>query len=206
MDGQNYLDQIAQSIRPEKKPSGIAKLLSSKLLKGLLIGVVVLTLIIVIGSAISSSKNRVKELSFSLKLHLDNTAAVIEDYQPKVKSSNLRSSSASLDDVLSNTNRDLTNFLVDKYDFKEKSVRKELVEEATLNKDELESELFAAKINGILDRVYAHKMAYEISTIMAEEEEIFDATNNETLKSILTTSYNSLENLYSNFSDFSETK
>lgn len=205
MDGQNYLDQISQSIRPEKQPSGIAKLFSSKLFRGLLIGVVALILLIVIGSAISSSKNRVKELSFSLKLHLDNTELVIKDYQPKVKSSSLRSSSASLDGVLSNTSRDLTNYLVEKYKFKDKDIRKELVEEATLEKDGLEAELFEAKINGILDRIYAHKMIYEISTIMAEEEEILDATGDEKLKNLLITSHSSLENLYNNFNDFSET-
>ena len=88
----------------------------------------------------------------------------------------------------------------------EKEVGKKVVETADSEKEELKNELFEAKINGILDRIYAHKMAYEIKTIMAEESKLDSATKNETLKDLLNTSYTSLENLYDIFNDFSETK
>ena len=64
--------------------------------------------------------------------------------------------------------------------------------------------MFEAKINGILDRIYAHKMAYEISLITTREAQIMKSINNDTLNEILTTSYNSLETLYDKFNNFSE--
>ena len=170
------------------------------------IGVVLLVVIMIIGMLLGGGKGGEKNLSFALKLHLDNTSAVIQKYQPNVKSSDLRSSSASLYSVLSNTSRDLTNYITEKYDYKEKNVNKNLVEEATTAKDALENELFKAKINGIMDRIYAHKMAYEIAAFMMEESKLINSTGNATLKESLTTSYNSLKNLYDKFNDFSETK
>lgn len=160
----------------------------------------------ILGAIINGSKGDEKELNYKLKLHIDNTAKVIQNYQPLVKSSVLRSSSASLSSILSNTSRELNDYLVEKYNFKDKDVDKKIVEAATAKKDELETELFEAKINGILDRIYAHKMTYEISSIMSEEAKLINSSKNAGLKDLLTTSYQSLDNLYRNFSEFSETK
>ena len=49
-------------------------------------------------------------------------------------------------------------------------------------------------------------MAYEISLMANSEAQLLKSTNNDTLKEMLTTSYNSLDNLYDKFNDFSETK
>ncbi|MBQ2660461.1 hypothetical protein IJF86_03545, partial [Candidatus Saccharibacteria bacterium] len=81
-----------------------------------------------------------------------------------------------------------------------------LKSEADLNRDSLESDLKSAKINGILDRIYARKMAYEISLLLGEESAIYNATEDTSLKSVLGDSYSSLSNLYDKFNDFSETK
>ena len=141
-----------------------------------------------------------------MKLHLDGTSEVIQEYQQYVKSSILRSNSASLSGVLTNSSKELTDYLVDRYGFKDKDIDKKKVEAATAEKDEFANDLFEAKINGILDRIYAHKMAYEISLLTAEEARLMNTTNNETLKELLNTSYESLNNLYDKFNDFSETK
>ena len=94
----------------------------------------------------------------------------------------------------------------EKYNMKPKDANDSITEEETLTKDGLANELFEAKINGILDRIYAHKMAYEISLVTSREIQLYKSTNNENLKGILDTSYNSLSNLYDKFNDFSETK
>ena len=107
--------------------------------------------------------------------------------------------------VLADTSSKLTNYLTEKYGTKIKDADQKIIEQATLEKDGLESELFEAKINGILDRIFTHKIAYEISVLMAEETEILEKTGNDDLKEILTTSYNSLSTLYSKFNDYSET-
>jgi len=204
MEGQDYLNQISANNRPTKKQQ--KGILSSKFFLVGAIGLVALIIIIIIGALVNGNKGGEKNLSFALKLHLDNTSSVIEEYQPNVKSSSLRSSSASLDGVISDTNSKLTDFVTAKYEFKEKDVDKKLKDAAARNQEELSNELFEAKINGVLDRVYAHKMSYETSMLMTEEAKLINSSKDDALKSILSTSYDSLKNLYDNFNNFSETK
>lgn len=210
MDGQEYLNQIAESSQPVAKASkrggGISGILHSKFFIVGVIGVAALILIIILGSALGSNKGDEQTLSAKLKLHLDDTAEVIGEYQQHVKSSALRSDSASLRGVLGNTSNELTAYLEAKYDFKEKNVDKKIQEEAQLAMDGLSDELFEAKINGILDRIYAHKMAYEISLITSEEARLIKESKNESLRDLLNTSFESLNNLYDKFDGFSETK
>ena len=96
--------------------------------------------------------------------------------------------------------------MTEKYSFKDSDIDKKIVEQATSEKDGLEAELFEAKINGILDRIFAHKMAYEISLFLAEEDQLASNAGDETLTGLLVTSSESLENLYNKFNEFSETK
>lgn len=204
MDRQEYLNQISMSNRPVKntKPG----FLSSKFFWVGVIGVAALILIIIIGSILSGGKTSSKDKLFAIILHINNVSELIEQYQPNVKSSDLRSYSASLNNVLSNTSRELTGIAEEKYGFKENSIEKNIAEEETTARDNLEAELFEAKINGTLDRIYALKMAYEISSITNRETQIMNSTQNEELKSALSKSYDSLDILYSKFNDFSETK
>ena len=203
MDGQEYLNQISASVKPEKvKGNGI---LSSRFFIVGMVGLICLIIIIIIGAVLSGNKGSEKNLSYALALHIDNTAEVIKKYQNDIKSSDLRSSAASLYGVLADTSGKLTNYLTEKYGTKTKDADEKIVEQATLEKDGLESELFEAKINGILDRIFTHKIAYEISVMMAEESKIQNMTKSEELKEILTTSQNSLFTLQSKFNDYSET-
>ena len=205
MDGQEYLNQISANNRPVKK-SKMGGLMSSKVMLIGLVCVVALVLIIVIGSLIGGGKKDIKSLSMALLLHIDGTTEVIDTYQNDVKSSDLRGSSSSLRGVLSDTNKKLTDYISQKYQLKPKNAEKSMIATATSHRDELNNELFEAKINGILDRIYAHKMAYEITLIGTEERKILNMTGDSNLKDLLTTSYSSLENLYDSFDNFSEAK
>lgn len=202
MDGQEYLNQISQSNRPVAKKEN--KLFSSKLFIFGIGALVLLVITIILGAILSGNKGGEKNLSISLLLHLDNTSDLIEEYQPNVKSSNLRSSSASLYSVLTNTSSSLSAFLEEKYEFNTKDIEENVTEAAELDKEELETELFNAKINGLLDRTYAHKMTYEIAIFLAEESKLLNSTSDASLKSIIETSHDSLENLYDAFDNFSE--
>lgn len=202
MDRQEYLNQISMKNQPIKKTrSGI---FASKFFWIGVIGVVAFILIMIIGGILSGTRSNDKERLFALILHVDNVSGVIDEYQPNVKSSDLRSYSASLNGLLYNTSKDLTSYATEKYNFKAKDVNKKIIEEENLAKDDLSKELFNAKITGVLDRTYAHKMAYEISLITSREAQLLKSANNETLKSALTTSYNSLSVLYDEFNNFSE--
>lgn len=205
MDGQEYLNQISASNRPVKSTGKMGGLLGSKFFIVGAIGLILLIVIIILGAILGGGKGGEQDLSYALKLHVENTAAVIQEYQPNVKSSELRSYSASLYSILSNTDNGLTEYLDQKYNIKDKDIKSNIVEEATLEKDGLTADLFEAKINGVLDRIYAHKMAYEISLITAEEASLVKITKDEGYKAILTDSYNSLTTLYEKFNNFSET-
>ena len=205
MEGQEYLNQISAATRPVKEPK-TKKILTSKLFIFGMVALVLFILMAIVGAILGGDKDNEKILNYHLKLHLDNTAGVIQEYQTNIKSSDLRSSSSSLNSILTSTSQQLTTYLTEKYAFKDSSIDEKIVEQANLEKDGLESELFEAKINGILDRIYAHKMAYEISVLMSEETKIMDTTKNEALDAILETSYSSLKVLYDNFNSFSETK
>ena len=208
MDGQEYLNQISATSKPAKKSmSGIFK---SKFFIVGMVGIVGFIIIMIFGMILGSGKGGEKDVGYALKLHLDNTSEIIKTYQSDVRSSNLRSSSASLYGLLTNVDRELTTYLTEKYKIKEnqieKKINKKIVKEATEAKDALSTELFGAKINGILDRIYAHKMAYEISLLITEEGKMAEITKDTALKESLETSCRSLENLYESFSGFSETK
>ncbi|MBQ3263635.1 hypothetical protein IJH06_00750 [Candidatus Saccharibacteria bacterium] len=204
MDNKEYLKQISLNSRPAKKSKGTFLKTPAVKIIGILTGLTIV--ILIFGSILTSGSTSLKDQAIALKLHLDNTSTIISDFQPSVKSSDLRSSSASLSSILSNTSRDLTSYLTAVYGYDNGSVPAGLKSEADLNRDSLESDLKSAKINGILDRIYARKMAYEISLLLGEESAIYNATEDTSLKSVLGDSYSSLSNLYDKFNDFSETK
>lgn len=206
MDGQDYLNQISAKNRPVKSSGRLSGILKSKFFWVGTIGIGLTLLVVIIGSALTGGKSSEQDLSIALKLHLDNTSAVIKEYQKFVKSSSLRSSSASLDGALTFTSTKLNEYLVSKYQYNGKSIKKNIETEANTAKDALASNLFEAKINGVLDRTFASKMAYEISMIAAEEVKIINTTKNEALKELLGSSRDSLENLYPSFNDFSESQ
>ncbi|MBQ3470675.1 hypothetical protein IJH23_03160 [Candidatus Saccharibacteria bacterium] len=206
MESQEYLNQISAKVRPEKVSKGGLNFLNSIYVKIILGAVAALVLLALLGSLISGTRVDESTKVLSLNARIANTESVIKTYQTNVKSSDLRSNAASLASVLANTSRELTTYVSEKYKSKSKDAQKAIETKATTDKEELETELFSAKINGILDRIFAHKMAYEISVIATREEEIINSTGKAELKEILTTSYESLANLYDKFNDFSETK
>ena len=206
MESQEYLNQLSAKVRPEKVSKGGLSFLNSIYVKIILGAVVALVLLAILGSLIGGTRVDESTKVLSLNARIANTESVIKTYQTNVKSSDLRSNAASLASVLANTSRDLTTYTSENYKSKGKDAQKAIDAKAATEKEELETELFSAKINGILDRIFAHKMAYEISVIATREEEIINSTGKAELKEILTTSYESLANLYDKFNDFSETK
>lgn len=206
MDNQEYLNQISAQVAPKTNKGGMSGLLHSKFVLVGIIGIVGLILLAIVGAVLNSGKSNEKSTVLTLRLHVNSTVDVIDEYQKHVKSSILRSSSASLKTILSATDTDLKNYISEKYTGKSDKSEKKIEETAAKEKEELLNELFNAKINGLLDRTYAHQMAYQITNIMNEETSLYNSTKNDALKEILSHSFDSLENLYSEFNDFSETK
>ena len=199
MDSQSYLNEISSTAHPAEKPK--KNILSNKFVLVGIILVVGIALMSIIGTILSNGKSGVKEQAFEIKFRLESVSNVISDYQRYVKSSDLRSSSASLSGVLSNTNRDLSAYIDGTYS---NGPEKDIQASENERTEALKNELFNAKINGNLDRIYAHKMDYEISVLIQMENKLIKSSSNETLTSILQTSTDSLTNIQSKFSDYSE--
>ena len=207
MDSQDYLDQISQSNRPTG-PSGIMKIISSKYFKWGMAALALLIIIMIVGSMLGRGVT-MREKCRDLKLRLEETEKVMEEYQQYIKSSSLRSLSASLRGVYANTATQLNNFMISAYGSGSESESKKdaaAAETAAFNAEVLADELFGAKINGLLDRTFAHKMALEIYSVASDEKGIVNSTNEAELKNILSSSYDSLNNLYTQFNEFSETR
>ena len=203
MDKKEYLEQLSSTVRPKSKPK--SGFMSSPFFKVTVIGVIGLALIVILGSILGGNGNAKTQL-ISLQLHLDNTSELVSTYQKNIKSSDLRSTSASLYSVLTNTAREVENYLLTKYNAKVNSAEKNIKDKAQLAKDSLNAELLNAKINGLLDRVFALKIKYEVSVFMEEESDIYKSAGDESLRDILNSSYNSLKTLYEKLDSFSETK
>lgn len=205
MESQDYLNQISVKPVSNVPKSGLDKILSSKLTWIIGGSVILFILIAIIGAVLSSGKGSLESEIIELQLRIDSTIEVISEYQPKVKSSSLRSSSASLSTVFANTSNKLTNYLTDKYNYKQNSKdNKAIAEQIKTEQDGLMNELFEAKITGVLDRTYAQKMAFEISKILTEENNVSKKSKDDELNAILSESYGSLENLYDNLNSFSD--
>lgn len=205
MESQDYLNQISVKPASNAPESGLDKILKSKYTWIIGGGVLLFILIAIIGAIIGSGSVSLENELIKLQLRIDSTSEVISEYQPKVRSSALRSSSASLSTVLANTSSKLTSYLAEKYDYKKNNKdNNKITEQIKTEQDGLLNELFEAKITGVLDRTYAQKMAFEVSKILTEESNINKKNRDDELQGIINESYGSLENLYDNLNGFSE--
>ncbi len=200
MDRQEYLNQISAGVKPPKPR--VRSLFSSKFFWIVIACVLFMAIILIAGNLATSNRVTVEDRVVELLLHVDNTYDIIDEYQSDLKSSTLRGYSASLSGILGGTSGQLTTYATEKYGYKPKSVDKEVQSAADQAHQELNDELFSAKINGELDNFFALKMVYEISTILTPEQAILNTTKNEDLTNILTSSHESLTNLYNNFDGY----
>ena len=210
MDSQDYLDQISRSARPvQPNKGGISGILSSKYFKWGAIAFGIFMVAVLLGAFLGSGGKEVtpKDKCLDIKLHSTATAEAIGEYQPYLKSSTLRSLSASLQGILTNTASQMGSYMEQTYGEKEANTPDQAaVDKANTAKDVLKNDLFEAKINGLLDRVFSHKMTLEIYSIMSDEGSLNKDTKDANLQSLLSNSFDSLNNLYTQFNDFSETK
>ena len=115
MNNKEYLEQISTQTRQAKKPatkSFFGLDISPKLLAFIIGGVVAAILIIIIGSiAGSGSNNSERDLTDRIYQRANNLSTVISDFSKRIKSSELRSMSTSLNAVLTETTYSLTTIL-----------------------------------------------------------------------------------------------
>jgi hypothetical protein len=201
MDNQAYLDQIAT--KPVKTPLiSSSNLLSPKMVKLIVCAIIAIILLIVLGSLFGERGVRGRELAEQLSIRIDNISSSIRTYNTHIRSPELRSMAATLRDVLNNTSRDLSPLLTEDFKYDPRNPTQKIVDSEAEHHARFIGILDDARLNGILDQVYASTLTAEIAEIMYIQSELREITNSDPTKKLLDSSYNNLQNLHSKFFDF----
>ena len=186
----DYLNQIAPQA-PKKRFLGKKEIIIAAILAGLVVIVGLLALVINLGAGSDPSQQ--------LAARLITTQKIVDDAQPKLKSTELRTLNSNLGIYLTNTNRDIVAPLAS-VDIDIKKLDGSIVsaEAGTDITDRLED----ARLNATYDRTYAREIAYQLATIVALMRQIYESTNSESLKTFLENAYTNLEPTQKSFEDF----
>ena len=199
MNDLEYLNQISA------KPAPVQPTLFDKKTKLILIVAATVLLLVVIlaavaGSSSGSEPTATSELS-RLYQRSDTLEKTLTTYTPSVKSSALRSSAASLSTILaelkstSNTYFTASGAKLEDYP---------LPTADSKNLTAMSSALESARLNGILDRTFAHELDYQIRYLIIIEDSTLAKSSDSSLTTFLKSSKASLERLRDTFASFSE--
>lgn len=209
MNNKDYLEQISSENRPltKKAPGFFGNKLNLSMKQLKIIGIVAAAIIVVLFiGLIATSGNKSSERDYIDKAYLrtKDLSKVIDENRTKIRSSELRSMAMSLKSVLLEANYALSATLTN--DFQVKSVEKP-EKESTATEEaaiigELNDSLEAARLNGILDRVFAREFTYQISLLISLETDVINHSKKDLLKSSMTSSRSNLETLHEQFDNF----
>lgn len=192
MDRQAYLNQISQTTKPIEQKESV---LSPKIFKFAAIGIGLTIFLVIIGSLLKNLNNKEFLLTQQLDLRTTNLIETIEEYNKQVKSPALRSIGTSFSAILSDTNRDIEEYLVQEYEFDPKKADAKIMKQETELIDDLNKSLENARLNGILDRTYVNKLDLQITLMLSLESDIISRTKKPELRSMLEKSSDSLKTL-----------
>lgn len=168
-----YLNQIAPS--ESTGPLGSPK---TKLIFGLLGGILLLAIILFAFSGMQPNYNKSQQLAARLMA----TSAVVDKFYSTIKSSSLRTTASELNLTLSDSINQLKPILaknrinIDKLD-------KGLV--ASESTKTLEAKLDNAQLDGNFDQVFANEMAFKVKMILILMESVYKSSSNSEMKSLL---------------------
>lgn len=190
MDNKAYLDQIA--VKETKKSQ--SPLLSPTLLK-LIIGALFLIVVLIAMISIFSSQNKNTNTSYAelnqryAKLLAEESPMLMQ--KENLHSSALRANTASFislsrsfsttyANAASSAGLDIYTLTPEKYS---------TIEQEFTN---FNTNLNTAYMNGYLDQSYASECAYQVAMLIQLEEDIYNTTNNDALREILSTNLDNL--------------
>lgn len=209
MNNKDYLDKIASENRPltAKAPGFLGNKLNLTMTQIKIIGGVagaILLVFIVAMIATSGDKNPELKYVDQAYLRAEGLTNVIEDNRKLIRSSKLRSMAMSLNAVLTELSYILANSIVE--DFGAKSVsdinKKPIAAKEEEAMGELADTLEAARLNAVLDRVFAREFTYQISLLISMETDIINHTKKEPLKTNIESSRTNLETIHEEFDSF----
>lgn len=186
----DYLNQIAPE--PQKK------VISPKLMIGLIGGIILIAIIAVIALSSGGAAGPVQKMQ-TLAARLETLQKISDKSQKSIKSGQLRGTNSNLMIFLTNTNRDLVDPLA-KNGVDVKKIDKTI--EAKEKGEELTQKLEDARLNAVFDRTYTREMTYQLDTVVALMEEIYNSSNSKSLKDFLVKTDDDLQPIKKQLSEF----
>lgn len=200
MNNLEYLNQISKDNRPVKTKSTTA--FTSLLLKIIIGAVVALALIIAVGILLGNNRTKSSDLAKQLYFRTTSLNETVKDFNPSLKSSRLRAIGTSLANTLTSANGQLANYFTAQ-NIEETSPSSSTLQSETENINSLNLALSNAKLNGILDRIYANQIQFQVSILLSLITQTIDHTKNSDLLSILQQYHSSVENIDQSLQEFS---
>ncbi|MBQ7040797.1 hypothetical protein IJN73_01880 [Candidatus Saccharibacteria bacterium] len=200
MNDIEYLNTIAKDNRTEIAPAK-DHILDPKWIKIIIGAVAAVIVMMIIGGILSGLGNGERDLLDKIYARTNNLNTSINNYSDSLKSSDLRSMASSLSTVLRETNAKVGAILTSDYGDttpKDESITSEETDHIAA----VDSALNYGKINGLLDRYFAHEMSREIVLLQSLESEALEKSDGDAIKSALSSSWNNLEKLKPQFEDF----
>lgn len=188
----DYLDSISSV------PRGATTKTNDRLFFGAIIAAVATVLLVGLFAFFALRDNSAEQLSV-LSVRLTNLQKISDANQKHLVGSRIRSTNSGLNLVLTNAERDLSPHLL-AHEVDSRKISAKIV--AQENTDELAERLEDARLNGILDRIYAREMAYELETLMILIQQLESKTKNGPQKEYLKTTYNNIKPIQESFSKF----
>ena len=206
MNNKEYLDQISANTQPAKATGGFLGFnISPKLGKFVIGGFIAAVLIIIIGLIAGAVGGGSSDRDYLDRIYLrsNNLMSAISSYNNRVKSSELRSMGNSLNAVLSETSYNVSTILKTDYEANAgKPEKAKIQQEEDADLASLTNSLENARISGRLDRIYAHNFTYAIEMLSALESEAINKSKNQNVITALSTSRSNLDQLYTQFDNF----
>lgn len=200
MNNLEYLNQISQENRPVKTKGTTT--FTGLILKLIIGGIVALALIIALGIIISNTKTKSSDLTKQLFFRTTSLNETIKDFNPSLKSSKLRAIGTSLANTLTSASGQLSTYLGNQ-NTEDTSPSPSALKTETENINTLNLTLNNAKLNGILDRIYANQIQFQVSILLSLITKTIDHSKNSDLLSILQQYHSSIENVNQSLQEYS---
>ncbi len=201
MNNLEYLNQISQENRPTSAKKSASMSLIIKIAVG---GLVAFLFIMCLGMALSAGKTSPTDLTKQLYVRTANLNTALTTYNKSLKSSQLRAIGTSLNGVLTSATASLTGYLASEGD-KEADLNppEKLLTVETETIEALDTALNNAKLNGILDRVYANQIQLQVSLLVTFISQLEQRTKDTELLEIISQYQSNLIVIEQSLKDYS---
>lgn len=201
MNDLEYLNQISAKANQSSKTGFFDK--KMKIVLGVLGGVILLAIILMsIGGNSSTPEATVSSELTRLYTRASELSKTITKYNSSISHSALRSNGAQLSTLLTEITTSTSSYLTNNLGTDPKKLT--LTESDAANISKLDDDLKKARLNGLLDRTYAHEMDYQIDYLLIIEESIHKKNSDSYLNAFIESSSSSLTLLKESFHNYSE--